>query len=273
MLDQAHDLRRLATRRSGAESLRCDGRPAMVVVVGGKGGVGTTTVALSLATAAKAGRRTLLVDADSRGGDLALVCGIEERYTLADVLAGRRTWNEAVCPGPAGVAVVVGQRGWHDGRNPAAAAGHLLEQFDRQDIAAKLVVIDAGNRLDGAAAQLCREANAVVMVTSGEAAAVVGAFAGIKALAAASNGSRRPALYLLVNMAPSARIAETVYYRLARTCRRMLGIELQSAGRLGIARRANKNSKNSRSSAIGLNLQVDWADTVRGVLVVEGLAN
>jgi MinD-like ATPase involved in chromosome partitioning or flagellar assembly len=135
------------------------------------------------------------------------------------------------------------------------------------------VVIDAGNRLDGAAAQLCREANAVVMVTSGEAAAVVGAFAGIKALAAASNGSRRPALYLLVNMAPSARIAETVYYRLARTCRRMLGIELQSAGRLGIARRANKNSKNSRSSAIGLNLQVDWADTVRGVLVVEGLAN
>jgi len=246
----------------------------MVVVVGGKGGIGTTTVALSLAVAAaKAGRRTLLLDADSRGGDLALVCGIEERYTLADVLAGRRTWDEAVCPGPVGVAVVVGQRGWHDGRNPAAAAGHLLAQFDRQDIAAELVVIDAGNRLDGAAAYLCREANAVVMVTGGETASVVGAFAGIKTLAAASNGSRRPALYLLVNMAPSARVAEIVYYRLARTCHRMLGIELRSAGHLGIARRANKNSKNSRSNTIGLNLQVDWADTVRGVSVVEGLSN
>ncbi len=271
MVDQAHDLRRLATHSNGAESPGCSDRPALVVVAGGKGGVGTTTVALGLAAAlAESGRRTLLVDADSRGGDAALMCGIEERYTLADVLAGRRTWKDAICAGPRGVGVVAGQRGWHDGRNPAAAAGHLLEQLDRQDLHAELVLIDAGNVLDGVVPHVCREANAVVMVTTGDVASVVGAFAGIKTLVSGSNPGGWPPLYLLVNMAPTARVAETVYYRLARTCRRVLGIELQSAGCLALARRPGRNSG---CGVIGLNLQVRLADTMRGVSVAEGLAS
>ena len=271
MLDQAYDLRRLATHCNRAETPRHSDRAALVVVAGGKGGVGTTTVALGLAAAlAESGRGTLLVDADSRGGDVALICGIEERYTLADVLAGRRTWKDAMCEGPRGVGVVVGQRGWHDGRNPAAAAGHLLEQLDRQDLPAELVVLDAGNMLDGVVPHFCREANAVVMVTTADVASVVDTFAGIKALVSGSNPGGWPPLYLLVNMASTARVAETAHYRLARTCRRVLGIELQSAGCLAVAKRT---SRNSRGDIIGLNLQARLADTMRGVLVVEGLAS
>ncbi len=273
MLDQAHDLRQLATQRNGTASARC-GRPPLVAVAGGKGGVGTTTVAIGLAAAlAKAGRRTLLVDADPRGGDLAMACGIEERFTLADVLTGRRSCSEAACPGPAGVAVVAGGGGWHDGRNPAAAANGLLDQFAREDIRAELVVIDVGSRIAAAALHLCQAANAVLMVTSGEAASVVGAFAGIRALAASSNGARPPLLYLLVNMVPSPRAAETVYRRLARTCQRMLGVGLQSAGHRGIAPPANSNPAKSGGDAIGLNLQAGWTDTIRSVSVVNGLAN
>ncbi len=272
MLDQAHDLRRLATHYNRAESPRCGGRPALVVVAGGKGGVGTTTVALGLAASvAKVGRRTLLIDADSRGGDVALLCGIEERYALADVLTGRRTWNEAVCAGPAGVGIVVGQRGWHDCRNSAITATHLLEQLDHQDIPAELVIMDAGSAFDGVVQHICREADAVVMVTTGSVASVVGTFAGIKTLVSGfCPGSVQPRLHLLVNMAPTARVAEVVYYRLARTCRRVLGIELQSAGELATARRTWVNS---RGDTIGLNLQGDLADTMRGVSVAEALAS
>jgi flagellar biosynthesis protein FlhG len=272
MLDQAHDLRRLATHSNRAESPRGGGRPALVVVAGGKGGVGTTTVALGLAaTVAKAGRRTLLIDADSRGGDVALLCGIEERYTLADVLAGRRTWNEVIYTGPAGVGIVVGQQGWHDCRNPAITATHLLEQLHHQHVPAELVIMDAGNVFDGVVQHVRRAATAVVMVTTGEAASVVGTFAGIKSLVSVSSPRDwRPPLYLLVNMPPTARVAEIVYYRLARTCRRVLGIELQSAGRLATARRT---CVNSRDDTIGLNLQGNLADTMRGVSVVEALAS
>ena len=242
------------------------------MVAGGKGGVGTTTVALALAaTVAKAGRRTLLIDADSRGGDAALLCGIEERYTLADVLAGRRTWNEAVCAGPAGVEIVASQRGWHDCRNPAVVAGQLLEQLDRQDVPAELVIMDAGNLFDGVAQHVCREADAVVMVTTGSVASVVGTFAGIKSLVSGfCPGNVQPRLHLLVNMASTARVAEIVYYRLARTCRRLLGIDLQSAGRLATARRARVNWS---GDIIGLNLQGNLADTMRGVSAAEALAS
>jgi flagellar biosynthesis protein FlhG len=213
MPDQAYDLRRLATHCDRAESPRRSDRPALVVVAGGKGGVGTTTVALNLAAAiAQTGQRTLLVDADPRGGDAALLCGIEERHTLGDVLAGRQSLDEASCAGPGGVNLVVGQRGWNDCRSPAAAAGELLEQLDRRLLSAKVVVIDAGNRFDGFVPHVCREADAVLLVTTNDAASVVGTFAAIKTLVSASCHSRWPGrLYLLVNMTSAARMAETVY--------------------------------------------------------------
>ena len=276
MLDQAHDLRQLATRCQPAETPCCRRRPALVVVAGGKGGVGTTSVAIGLATAvAKTGRHSVLIDADSRG-DVALLCGVEERYTLADVLAGRRTWTEALCTGPTSVKVIVGQRGWQDGRNPTAAATHLIEQLNRQPLPAELAVIDAGNRLDGPMPHLCGKADALVMVTTGDVASVVGTFASIKAVVQSRDYEETPlhrhggGLFLLVNMASSARVAEIVYYRLARTCRRVLGVELQSAGRLRIARRT---AKKSWADTIGLNLQVALADTLRGVSAAGLLSN
>lgn len=271
MLDQAHDLRQLATRCKPAESPRGDRRPALVVVAGGKGGVGTTTVAIGLAASvAKTGKRAVLIDADPRGGDVGLLCGVEERYTIADVLNGRSDWNETLCVGPAGIGVVVGQRGWQDGRSPAVAAEHLIEQLAQQELPAELAVIDAGNRLDGVALHLCGQSDALVMVTTGDVASVVGAFAAVKSLLGFCGDDHRPAMYLLVNMARSARVAEIVYYRLARTCRRVLGVELRSAGRLP---RSKREGRNSWGSTNRLNLQVALADTLRGVSAVDVLSS
>ena len=54
-------------------------RPARVAVIGGRGGAGASVLAGGLAvTAARAGLRTLLVDADPLGGGLDLVLGWEE---------------------------------------------------------------------------------------------------------------------------------------------------------------------------------------------------
>jgi MinD-like ATPase involved in chromosome partitioning or flagellar assembly len=309
MPDQAHDLRRLATHREYGEMPRCGTRPALIVVAGGKGGVGTTTVALNLAGAlTRAGVRSLLVDADPCG-DAALLCDIEERYTLADVLAGRRTWDEATCFGSDGVRLIVGQRGWDSLGSSAATARQLVDRLSAQDMHADAVVIDAGNRLGGIVPHVCGEADAVVMVTTTDAASVVDTFDAIKAFyhpdlapsfhreenLANSVPPRRPSsvgrnqlpwhclcqavshrdekcdfearLYLLVNMTPEAREAETVHYRLARTCRRTLGINLQSCGHLTMA----TPRKNRMPATIGLNIQASLVDTVRRVLAVKQL--
>lgn len=271
MPDQAYDLRRLATHCERVESPRRGNRPALLVVTGGKGGVGTTTVALNLAAAlARNNRRAVFVDADPRGGDAALICGIEERHSLSDVLADRRTWDEASCAGPNGIEMVAGQRGWCDEVSPIAAADQLVERLDRRDLAADVVVLDAGNVFGEIVPHVCREANAVLLVTTSDAASVVRTFAAIKTLVAACRGSWRTQLYVLVNMTTVDRVAETTYYRLARTCRRVLGIELQSAGHLPMATTARKSTG---TATIGLNLQLCLADTVRRVAVAEAVLN
>ena len=233
MLDQAYDLRRLAMERGRPRAVRAAGRPTLLVVAGGKGGVGTTTTALRLARAlAQTGQRTLLVDADPRGGDAAVQCGIEERYTLADLLAGRQTWAEVIEAAPDGVQLVAGAR-WSDdlGNGSPDAAERFLELLDDADLCADAAVIDVGNGRQRAVERICQRADAMVMVTTSETAALVGTFAAIKTLARLAGNQVGTgvaesvvSLHLLVNMARTVRDAETAHYRLGRACRRLLGI-------------------------------------------------
>jgi flagellar biosynthesis protein FlhG len=235
MLDQADDLRRLATESGGPSTVRAAGRPTLLAITGGKGGVGTTTIAINVATSlTRAGCRALLVDADPRGGDVALRCGAEERHTLADLLAGRHTWTDVIETVPGGIQLVAGAR-WSDDladRSPAAAE-RLIELLDDSDLGADAVIVDVGNDLGRAGQRICQMADAIVMVTTSETAAVIGAFAAIKRLVHLARDyggmsaieSAFP-LQLVVNVTRTVQNAKIVHHRLGRACRRLLGVEI-----------------------------------------------
>jgi flagellar biosynthesis protein FlhG len=235
MLDQADDLRRLAMDRSRPKSVQAVSRPTLLAVAGGKGGVGTTTVAIGIAAGmTRAGNRTIVIDADPRGGDVALRCGLEERYSLADLLNYRQTWADVVEASPSGVRLVAGAR-WADDFNArsSSAADRLLELLADCSPEADTVVVDIGNMPGRAGQQICQAADAIVMITTTETSSVLGTFATIKTLASIAKnfGGHGAAdttlpLHLLVNMAPTVQDAEQVQYRLSRACRRLLGIEL-----------------------------------------------
>ncbi len=60
----------------------------VVSVVGGSGGVGKSTVAVSLATMAQSrGLKTLLLDADLQFGDMGFLLGKEDGFDIADLMA------------------------------------------------------------------------------------------------------------------------------------------------------------------------------------------
>ena len=232
MSDQAHDLRRLVLHAVVPSPAP---RPGIVAVMGGRGGVGTTTVALQLAVAAaRDGLRTLLIDADPRGGSMAVLCGLEVEVSLADVLAARQTIREALCGGPGATRLVPGVRPadalWD--ASPADA-DRLLGQLDDLGEEIDLVVLDPGNSLCRWTQPLLHAADLLVTISTPATAAVVGAYELLRAISPPpSLGSAA----VLVNMAPSARVAQDIQRRLARTCRRMLGLDVASAGHLPILR-------------------------------------
>ena len=245
MHDQANDLRRLVRQAISNGNNASAGRPKLIVVSGGKGGVGTTTVAVNLAVAlVQRGSRTVLADADTHGPDARILCRLDELYSVADVLSARRTVRESLQPGPGGLQVLPGA--WAEGDisecSPHAQErliGQLLDLGNRADC----VVVDAGNGSNRLMKRLWQAADLVLLVTTSELASVMDSYASIKVLAAGDDSIR---IQPLVNMTSAAVEMDEVFGRLNRACLRFLGIHLDdpdslpSDPRVALAGKAEK---------------------------------
>lgn len=79
------------------------GRPALTVgVIGGRGGSGASTLACALAvTAARAGRRTMLIDGDPTGDPTGSRTALACTYTLFVLVVALRSRSTRTCEVPA----------------------------------------------------------------------------------------------------------------------------------------------------------------------------
>ena len=229
--DQANELRQLVRQETRLAAPAPGDRPVLVTVTGGKGGVGTTTVAVNLAVAlARTGHRTVLVDADLDGSDASLLCRLEERYTVADVLGARRTVREVLQPGPGGIQVLPGIWGASSPPDDSPPARQrLIDGLRGLANQADFLVADAGNGLQPMVRSLWRAAEMVLTVATPELPSVMDTYASIKALSA---GNLLVPIHLLVNQAPDASAAEDAHGRIAAACLRFLAIPVTRAGHL-----------------------------------------
>jgi flagellar biosynthesis protein FlhG len=228
MHDQADELRTLA-RQWAAEAKPAAQGPRKIVVSAGKGGVGTTTVAVNLAASlGRQGCRTILIDADFSGADAAMLCSIESRDTIADVLSGRRSVHEVLQPGPAGIQVVPGI--WSPGSildcSPAAQQ-RLLREIDQLARHAEVVVLDAGSGLNHIVQKFWRAADEVLVVTTAEAVSIMDAYAAVKLFLA---GQSTVNVATIVNQSPQPEVAVGVHARIAQACQRFLGMRIHRGG-------------------------------------------
>jgi flagellar biosynthesis protein FlhG len=227
MHDQADELRALA-RQWAAEAKPNDG-PRKIVVSAGKGGTGTTTIAVNLAAAlGRQGCRTILVDADFSGADVAILCGIESRDTIGDVLSGRRSVHEVLQPGPAGIQIVPGI--WSPGTIPdcsPAAQQRLLRELDHLGRHAEVIVLDAGSGLNHIVQRFWQAADELLVVTTVEAVSIMDAYAAVKLLLA---DKAPPIVRTVVNQSPQAEVAVGVHARIAQACQRFLAMRIHRSG-------------------------------------------
>ena len=229
MHDQANELRHLVRQETHLAASVPGDRPVLVAMTGGKGGVGTTTVAVNLAVAlAHSGRRTVLVDADLDGGDASLMCRVEERYTVDDVLSARRTVREVLQPGPGGIQVLPGAWGLVTGPDDSLPARErLIEGLQGLGSQFDFVVIDAGNGLRSMVRSIWEASDMVLVVATPEPAAIMDTYASIKALSA---GNVLVPVHLVLNQVPDESAAESAHARIASACLRFLSIPVTRAG-------------------------------------------
>jgi len=229
MSDQATELRKLVLCSSRGPGIDAGPAPRSIVLTGGKGGLGVTTLAVNLAVAmANQGSRVVLVDANLRRGDVAMLCGVTERGDIADVMNLRRDIHEVLVRGPAGLQLVPGL--WAPGtRHDYSSRQHnrLLQQLRSIGRHADLVVVDVGCGIDESVRRFWEMAQRIVMVTSCESYAVMDTYATIKAL---TQGNISFPIGLLVNQCPDRRAAEDVHRRIDQSTRRFLGLSVESLG-------------------------------------------
>ncbi len=177
MSDQADGLRQLVRAlgpdgpgRAAAGGLR-PGRRRSLVLTSGKGGVGTSNLALNLAIAlGEEGQRVVLVDADLGLANIDLLCGLTPAQRPGR-RAGRRVarWPRRSSPGPADIRIVPGAHGMRTppevlGDAPARLAAELAEL----EAGADFVLVDAGSGLGPGSRRLAAAADEVVVVTTPE---------------------------------------------------------------------------------------------------------
>jgi flagellar biosynthesis protein FlhG len=243
MSDQADGLRQLVQARSGggptalaepppAVAPRTIGMPTRtrsLVLTSGKGGVGTSNLALNLAIAlGELGRRVVLVDADLGLANIDLLCGLAPASDLGDVLAGDRPLADAIVQGPGGIRIAPGAHGTRTlvevlGDAPTRLVAELAELEEEADF----LLVDAGSGLGPSIATLAAAADDLVLVTTPEPTSVADAHAAInrfRRLAA------RPRLLAVVNQANSAAEAGDVLVRLSASSRQFLGTIVTGLG-------------------------------------------
>lgn len=214
-VDQANGLRRLAASKA----------PSVIAVTGGKGGVGKTHVSANLAYAfQRAGRQTLLLDADLGLANLDVVMGLRARLNLEHVVSGHCDLADVLLTGPAGLRLVPASSGSSamanlDERSTAGLVhsfSALLEPID-------VLLIDTPAGIGPGVLTFGQAAHDVLVVVCDEPAALTDAYGLIKAL---SLRDPRTRFQILANRVVRPGSGRDLFAKLARVVDRFLDARL-----------------------------------------------
>lgn len=208
-------------------------RGHVVAIASGKGGVGKTWLAISLAQAlAESGAGpVLLVDADHGLANVDVQLGLEAPLDLHAVLAGRVGLAAAAVPHPAGFAVLRGQSGGTLVTDPALL-DRMLALVEEAASAWPLVLLDLAAGLGTTERRLAAAADTLLVVATAEPTSLTDAYAVLKLHRRdrAASGDPGGGARIVVNRAADRAGGMRTWSAIDRACSGFLGAGVPLAG-------------------------------------------
>jgi len=197
----------------------------VVAIASGKGGVGKTWFAITLAHAlSRNGRRVLLFDGDLGLANVDIQLGLLPIHDIAGVVAGKVSLTDAVFRHDGGFAVLAGRSG--SGTLAAledAALDSVLASLRLAAHSYDHVVLDLGAGIDRTTRRFARFADTLLVLATEEPTSLTDAYAVLKL----HHGDARPGEHsearIVVNQVSSTAAGERTYATLARACSAFLG--------------------------------------------------
>ncbi len=236
----------------------------MIAIASGKGGVGKTWFAVTLAHAlALGGARTLLFDGDLGLANVDIQLGLMPERDLSGVIAGQSTLRQAVTTVKGGgFDVIAGRSGSGTLASlPAARIAALTEGLAGLAADYDKVVLDLGAGVEGTVRTLASAAGVTLVVTTADPTSLTDAYAFIKLAHAERPGAD---LRVVVNMASGEREGERTYHTILKACENFLKIAPPLAG---VVRRDARVADAIRNQApiLSRHPNCDAANDVAGI--------
>ena len=218
---------------------RLAGRPHRIAIASGKGGVGKTWLAITLAHAlSQAGQRVLLFDGDLGLANIDIQLGLMPACDLGAVLSGHASLEAAIARfAPGGFDILPGRSGSGALSSlPSSRLAWLMEGLAAQPY--DVLLLDLGAGLDPATRHMSAWADRLLVVATDEPTSLTDAYAVLKLYA----GDRRELgeaanAQVVVNQASNQAAGQRVHETLARACRQFLAY---APGLAGIVRRDDR---------------------------------
>jgi flagellar biosynthesis protein FlhG len=204
-------------------------RAMMLAVTSGKGGVGKTSLAINVAVAlSRLGYRVAIVDGDLALGNVDVMLGLTPDAHVGHLLSGAKGLEHVLIDGPRGLRVLPAA----SSVQPLTALTALQRErlhaaIEEASLSFDFIIIDTAPGISGNVLEMLQLAHHVVLVTSLEPAALVGAYALTKVLWRAMP---RADIGLLVNNARDGREARLAFREIDRAASRFLGHRLRYLG-------------------------------------------
>jgi len=242
------------------------GLTRVISFTSGKGGVGKTNTVVNLAISlASLGKSVLVLDADLGLANVDVMLGLRTKYTLNDVIEGRRSLSEVMITGPAGISVIPAASGVESICNlDSMQRLSLMQAVEEVASSYDYLLIDTRAGLGSDVMQFNSAAGEIVCVITNEPTSLTDAYAVIKVLA--RNYSEKTISILANNISHEVRSPEqealAAFKRLQNSVNRFLQreqVDLRYLGYIPSGSVVGESVRNQRavvelfpSSGVGL---------------------